>query len=137
MRSGGRRARPPPLSRAQRPPRKQLASGAGSWEPSSGGCVVANRAQVALESKPAKSAGLSLRPGKNLITGTAAFKNYFGAPTTLEDDLLRVASAAYAADVAFLRGEREKYPRTISLSVPVVNHAAFQAVRGDLEFCLG
>ncbi len=56
-----------------------------------------------------------------LYTGEKDFRKQIGAPTTLEADLLRLASAVFAADRATKRGEREEFGRDIVLSIPVVN----------------
>lgn len=60
-----------------------------------------------------------------LYTGEAHFREYFGEPTSLERDMLVLASAIFAADRASARGEREEIARHISLSVPVVHSARF------------
>ncbi len=62
-----------------------------------------------------------LQVDENLFTGERQFADNFGAPTTLESDMLRVAAAIFAADRAALRGVREDVCRTIQLTVPVVN----------------
>ena len=70
---------------------------------------------------------LILRPGKNLTTGERSFREQFGTPSSLELDVLTVASAIYASDLAFKREERSNYPRKkIKLTIPVVNRRAFQ-----------
>src|SRR5437867_4163279 len=91
------------------------------------------RATVLYEGKPTKDAGLILAPGLNLRWGGTAFKDAFGALTSLEEDLLVLGSAIFACDLAFKRGERENITRTIHLRVLVVNHQAFERVREDLE----
>jgi 7-cyano-7-deazaguanine synthase in queuosine biosynthesis len=96
----------------------------------------AKRATVLFEARPGKNAGLVLVPGQNLRWGGSTFKQVFGGSTSLEDDLLILASAVYACDLAFKRGDRENITRTIHLRVPVVNSQAFQRVRDDLEYIL-
>lgn len=83
---------------------------------------------------PGKS--LRLRPGKNLITGESALSSKFGFLTTLESDLLTIASSIFACDLAFRRGEREDITRDISLTVPVVNLALFESVLDDICYAL-
>jgi 7-cyano-7-deazaguanine synthase in queuosine biosynthesis len=69
---------------------------------------------------------LSLVPGKNLVTGAPSLAIQLGASlTTLEDDLLTLVAAIYAADLAVKRGDREQITRTIDLTVPVVNLSKF------------
>jgi len=79
---------------------------------------------------------LVLRPGANLYTGIRAFANAFNEPTTLEGDLLVVASTIFACDLAFKRGERENITRNIEVTVPVVNLQAFERVKNVLEYLL-
>jgi 7-cyano-7-deazaguanine synthase in queuosine biosynthesis len=99
--------------------------------------VAVKRAEVLLTRENCQTkADLVLCPGKNLVTGESAFRKYFASPSTLECDVLRVAAAIYATDVAFPRGERERYPRSVQLQVPVVNHAAFNAIREQLQFAI-
>src|SRR4030042_4227024 len=64
----------------------------------------------------------ALRVGKTLITGEDDFASGFGAPSSLEGDLLLLASAVFAADRAQTRGERENVCRNFELSIPIVNH---------------
>jgi 7-cyano-7-deazaguanine synthase in queuosine biosynthesis len=79
---------------------------------------------------------LKLRPGVNLVTGEKEFEQWFGTPTSLETDILTVASAIFAADIAFKRGERTNYQRRIHLTIPVVNRAAFRSVAEDFRTAL-
>jgi 7-cyano-7-deazaguanine synthase in queuosine biosynthesis len=71
-----------------------------------------------------------------MTTGARAFDQHFGPPTSLEADLLTVASSIYCADLAVKRGEREKIARKIRLTIPVVHVAAFQAMRDQIVFVL-
>lgn len=80
--------------------------------------------------------GLRLRPGKNLVTGESALGLKFGNLTTMEIDLLTIASSVFACDLAFKRGEREEITRNISLTIPVVNLAAFESVLDDIRYAL-
>jgi 7-cyano-7-deazaguanine synthase in queuosine biosynthesis len=69
---------------------------------------------------------LSLVPGKNLVTGASSLSTQLSTSlTTLEDDLLTLAAAIFAADLAVRRGEREQITRSIELTVPVVNLVDF------------
>lgn len=79
---------------------------------------------------------LVLAPGENLRTGLGDFVKRYPDYTTLEEDLLTVASAIYACDVAFKRGQREQITRNIELDVPVVNYAVFESLKGELEVLL-
>lgn len=79
---------------------------------------------------------LYLQPGTNITTGERIFSQTFGTLTTLEEDLLIVASAIFACDLAFKRGQRENAPRKIELTVPVVNLAAFTSILDELRYIL-
>jgi 7-cyano-7-deazaguanine synthase in queuosine biosynthesis len=68
------------------------------------------------------SGRIVLVPGENLSLGSKDFIKYFGELTTLEQDLLLIASAVFAADRATRRGEREDVCRSIMLEIPVVNY---------------
>lgn len=63
-----------------------------------------------------------LVPGDNLMLGSKDFIGYFGELTTLEQDLLLIASAVFAADRATRRGEREDVCRSLMLEIPIFNH---------------
>lgn len=92
------------------------------------------RAQFA--AAPAADADLRLAAAENLLTGRPAFTTSFGAPTTLEEDLLNVLAAIYACDLGFKRSPRERFLRRIELSIAVTNRQAFQAIQADLEYAL-
>lgn len=79
---------------------------------------------------------LYLLPGANHTTGERRFSETFGTPTSLESDLLTLASAVFACDLAFKRGQREAIAREIKLTVPVVNLAAFKNILQDLRYTL-
>jgi 7-cyano-7-deazaguanine synthase in queuosine biosynthesis len=64
-----------------------------------------------------------LRVGNTLFTGEDDFASAFGDPSSLESDMLLLASAVFAADRAYARGEREGVCRNFELSFPIVNHA--------------
>jgi 7-cyano-7-deazaguanine synthase in queuosine biosynthesis len=84
-------------------------------------------------SKPVKAGVVRLVPKKNLYTGETGFTKHFKPATTLERDLLCLASAVYAADVLSERGKREEASRVIDVEVPVVNHAVFASETKRLE----
>lgn len=69
---------------------------------------------------PARGAAV-LQVEQNLKTGIPDFTQDFGDPTSLESDLLVIASAIFAADRATARGEREDHCRNIEVRIPVVN----------------
>ncbi len=74
-----------------------------------------------------------LEAGTNLQTGESKFQRTFGDLTTLEADLLLIASSVFAADRCLRRGEREDFARGIEISIPVVNAGRLQLVRPLLE----
>lgn len=74
-----------------------------------------------------------LEAGANLQTGEGKFKKTFGGLTTLEADLLLVASSLFAVDRCLARGEREDFARGIEISIPVVNAGRLQPVKPLLE----
>ncbi len=94
------------------------------------------RAVVGEETAPRRPGTLLLKPGQNLRTGLNDFSARYPEYTSLEEDLLTVASAIFACDVAFKRGEREEITRSIELHLPVVNYAAFESVKTELEVLL-
>jgi 7-cyano-7-deazaguanine synthase in queuosine biosynthesis len=67
-----------------------------------------------------------LQPAANLQAGQNKFKALFGGLTTLEADLLLIASTIFAVDRCITRGEREDLVRTIQVSLPVANIGRFQ-----------
>jgi 7-cyano-7-deazaguanine synthase in queuosine biosynthesis len=79
---------------------------------------------------------LHLVPGQNLRTGVEDFEKSHPNCTSLERDVLTVASAVYACDLAFKRGEREDVTRDINLTIPVVNRQAFAPLKDTMEFLL-
>jgi 7-cyano-7-deazaguanine synthase in queuosine biosynthesis len=74
-----------------------------------------------------------LQAGKNLQTGEGKFQQTFGGLTSLEADLLLVASSVFAVDRCLARGQREDFARGIEISIPVVNAGRLQPVRALLE----
>lgn len=79
---------------------------------------------------------IHLCPGKNLYTGENPFQDEFSSVSSLERDLLNLASGIYGTDLAVLREEREHYIRTIELTVDVVNYHAFERIKHNLESAL-
>lgn len=76
---------------------------------------------------------LNLVPGKNFVTGIDAFSRYFGKATNIEQDLLTLASAIYATDLAVKRERAEDYIRDIDLTIEVMNKRAFEEVKDEIE----
>jgi 7-cyano-7-deazaguanine synthase in queuosine biosynthesis len=95
-----------------------------------------SRAIVFIDTIKRTDADLVLQPGANLFTGMKPFAERFGDPTSLEADLLVVASAIFACDLAFKRGQRENITRDIAVTIPVVNLQAFERVKPNLEYLL-
>jgi 7-cyano-7-deazaguanine synthase in queuosine biosynthesis len=80
---------------------------------------------------------LELVPGVNLDLGANELAADLGSPlTSLEVDLLRVAGAVFATDLAERRLAREHSSRLIELTIPVVNRQTFERARDDLAFAL-
>jgi len=94
------------------------------------------RARVGSPGDVQGSNELLLVPGENLRTGVKDFQAQLTGLTTLESDLLTVASAVYACDLAFKRGQREEITRSIELDLPVVNYYAFKNSKNELEMLL-
>lgn len=78
----------------------------------------------------------TLVPTQNLYNGINSFQDHFGSITSLEEDMLNLASGIYATDLAIKRQELEQYIRTIELSVAVVNIHAFERIKDLLEEAL-
>jgi 7-cyano-7-deazaguanine synthase in queuosine biosynthesis len=97
---------------------------------------VARSATVVVGDKGSGDGSFALRPGVNFVTGEKEFGTRFETPTSLEIDLLTVASAIFAADLAFKRGERSNFQREINLTVPVVNRPAFLNVADAFKTAL-
>jgi 7-cyano-7-deazaguanine synthase in queuosine biosynthesis len=76
---------------------------------------------------------LELIANENLVTGIEDFVEQVGAVSTLEADLLFLASSVYATDLAFRRGDRELFTRSLTLSLPVVNVHAFRAATAHIQ----
>lgn len=71
--------------------------------------------------------------GKNLLTGETPFRKQFGPLTSLESDLLLIASSVFAADRCTKRGDREELTRSIELRIPVVNIGRIQPCAVNIE----
>lgn len=93
-------------------------------------------AEVLLDNSPIKNGVLSLKPGINLRTGIDNLVSTFGRLTSLEIDLVNLASSIFACDLAFKRGQREDIIRNIKLTIPVVNYASFINVRQEILYAL-
>jgi 7-cyano-7-deazaguanine synthase in queuosine biosynthesis len=74
-----------------------------------------------------------LQPAANLQTGESKFKKLFGSLTTLEADLLLIASTIFAVDRCIRRGDREDFVRGIEVSVPLVNIGRLHPLLSILE----
>jgi hypothetical protein len=77
-----------------------------------------------------------LVPGQNLYTGRNAFLEHFDSITTLEEDMLNLASAIYATDLAIKRAELEHYIREIEFDLEVINIHAFERIKDLLTEAL-
>ncbi len=82
------------------------------------------------------SCNVVLQPGANLQTGEAKFNSVFGQITTLESDLLLIASSIFAIDRCVAREPLEDLVRGIDVSIPVVNLARLQPLKPVLESLL-
>lgn len=94
------------------------------------------KARVVSDEASAEPGELLLRPGVNLKTGETGFRSTFGAPTSLERDVLTLASAVFACDIAFKRGDAESITRKIHLPIPVENLARFQGASEAILYAL-
>jgi 7-cyano-7-deazaguanine synthase in queuosine biosynthesis len=83
--------------------------------------------------KQTGGSSIVLEAGTNLQTGEVKFLKTFGSITTLEADLLLIASSVFAVDRCLARGEREDFARGIEISIPVVNAGRLQPVKSSLE----
>lgn len=79
---------------------------------------------------------LQISDGGNLYNGIESHSAALGALTSLEKDLVFVASVIYLSDLASKREEREQFVRTIELKIPVVNLHAFERIKDGLRKCL-
>jgi len=79
---------------------------------------------------------IQLKPGVNLRIGEQDLESDFDPLTTLERDLLILASSIYSSDLAFRRGEREIFTRSINVTIPVTNRALFNSIRDDIRSSL-
>lgn len=81
----------------------------------------------------ASEADVAFDIGKNINSGENQFRGYFGEPSTLEADLLRLAGVVFAADRACVRGNPENYGRLLELTIPVVNVGVLFPVKTKIE----
>lgn len=80
--------------------------------------------------------GWGLCPDVNLYTGKREFIESFGEVTSLEEDLLVLGAAIFAADLALKRGQQHNFVRHVELTVPVVNLPSFLNVAEDITYAL-
>jgi 7-cyano-7-deazaguanine synthase in queuosine biosynthesis len=78
---------------------------------------------------------LDVDVGRNVSLNLVPFET-LGTLDSLDEDLLRLASYVYVADLAIRRLEREQHLRSVTLSVPVVNFHAFAQVQTQVEEAL-
>jgi 7-cyano-7-deazaguanine synthase in queuosine biosynthesis len=86
--------------------------------------------------KEKRKCDLQLFPGKNLYSGIKPFQDSFSEPSSLEIDLLNLASGIYAADLAIHREKREYYIRNFEIEIDVINLNAFKLIKDKLEYAL-
>lgn len=79
------------------------------------------------------SSALIFEAGRNLVSGERDFIEQFGVMTSLEEDLLLLGSAVFAADRATVRDHGENFQRTISLELPVKNYARLHPLVNAIE----
>jgi len=91
---------------------------------------------VLREGEATKTGHQVLQTTTNLITGERDFEGEFGDISTLESNLLLLASSIFAADRAAKRGEREDYGRSIALQVPIVNVGRIAPAASRIESLL-
>lgn len=84
------------------------------------------------DDEPSRGASV-LESGGNLKTGESDVERSFGDVSSVEADLLVLASSIFAADRATARGEREDFQRNIEIRVPVVNLARLMPLVPDIE----
>ena len=95
-----------------------------------------NEVTVVFDESTSVKTGLGLCPNINLYTGRTEFITKFGESTSLEDDLLVLGAAIFAADLAIKRGQQHHFIRSIELTVPVVNLPSFLNVSEDIVYAL-
>jgi 7-cyano-7-deazaguanine synthase in queuosine biosynthesis len=88
---------------------------------------------VQRKSLPALSDAYILQVSDNLISGEDDFALAFGQPSSLEKDLLLLASSIFAADRGYARGQREQICREFEISIPVVNYARLYPLKTLIE----
>lgn len=79
---------------------------------------------------------LKLCPEVNLYTGKHEFIEKFGELTSLEEDLLVLGAAVFAADIAIKRGHQHNFVRQIELTVPVANLPSFLNIAEEITYAL-
>jgi 7-cyano-7-deazaguanine synthase in queuosine biosynthesis len=78
---------------------------------------------------------LVIDQGKNLVIDLESFST-LGSVTSLDSDLIRIASYVYAADLSVLRLEREQHLRTLEVTIPIANYDLFERLRSQIENAL-
>ena len=82
---------------------------------------------------PAKPLGTPLKLETDVLSGVKNLEGNFGAPNSLESDLLGLAAAIFAVDRGQKRGEREEFARNLEIHVPVVNVGRLQPLMQQVE----
>jgi len=95
-----------------------------------------NKVSVVFDESKNVKTGLGLCPNINLYTGKKEFLEKFGEMTSLEEDLLTLGSAIFAADLAIKRGQQHRFIRSIELTIPVINLPSFQNISDDIIYAL-
>jgi 7-cyano-7-deazaguanine synthase in queuosine biosynthesis len=75
---------------------------------------------------PSNPVGTTLKLDTDVITGKKSIEDNFGEISTLELDLVTIASSIFAVDRGQKRGEREDFARILELQIPVVNIGRLQ-----------
>jgi hypothetical protein len=82
---------------------------------------------------PIKILGSSLKLDGDVITGRKSLEEQFGEISSLELDLLTLASTIFAVDRGQKRGEREGFARLLELYIPIVNIGRLQGLVPTVE----
>jgi 7-cyano-7-deazaguanine synthase in queuosine biosynthesis len=98
--------------------------------------MVSHNARLIINSQDIEKDCFCLKIGANVRNGENALKEKYGKITSLEKDMLNVAASVFACDLAFKRGERELFTRSIDLVLPVVNLALFNSIKQEIIYAL-
>jgi 7-cyano-7-deazaguanine synthase in queuosine biosynthesis len=82
---------------------------------------------------PATPLGIPLKLDGDIITGKKSVEEIFKSISSFELDLLAISSSVFAADRGQQRGEREKFARTLELSIPIINTGRLTALIPTVE----